>query len=115
MAPFDLHQAVNPEQSIEIVIGDSDNTKTVFRYLEQMPPGTIAEADTVGILSCNQSQHFWLSWNNDTLRLGRWHIYGQNLVLEQKIGEGYPVRTLSLATPTDPGLWMIRESSGMLS
>ena len=109
-----IQKDVNPEQSIEIVIGDEDNTKTVFRYLEMMPPGNIAEANTFNILSCNQMRHFWLSWKDDKIRLGNWHIYDYNVVLEAEIGAGYPVRAISLATPTEDGVWMIRDSFGML-
>lgn len=52
--PFDWSQ-----YSREIVIGGFNNTKSIIYGTGNV---TLAERDTVGIVQCEDSQQFWISW-----------------------------------------------------
>lgn len=54
---------------VEIVIGGWGNAFTVIRNGVQ--GDTIAKEETVGIMSTDVPQYFWISWTSTQVKLGR--------------------------------------------
>lgn len=58
----------------QIYIGVENNTKSGVRAA--FTPQPIVEAPTEGILNCNYSRTFWISWNGNERRFGAGSIIG---------------------------------------
>ena len=62
-------QGVDSElDAYHLIIGAEGNTKVVLQ--RDFEAGYIKEKDTPGILHCNTSNPFWLSWKDNLIELG---------------------------------------------
>ena len=79
-----LAGAENGNQMYEVGIGGDTNTKTFVRrkVLGQDYGDRSIEANTNGILSCNEKREFWVDALNGLVRLGKGPTIGLDIVLE---------------------------------
>ena len=75
-------QSVDESFAIELVIGWSENTRTVIRQLFTLE--IINITDTLNVLKCNEFRSFWISWHDGMLRVGSGYTYANDLIIEAK-------------------------------
>lgn len=77
--------------AIHVVIGDNNNRQTSISF----PDGQTAEVDTPNILSCELYRKFWVSWENEQIRIGRGLPYDEVILARASTK---PVTVVALST-----------------
>ena len=103
MSSFDLPQ---------VVIGGWENTKSVIRVYPQ-DPVFMDEASTPGILSCDESRHFWIAWAKDFIRVGTGSVVYDAEILSWESSDVKSIKSISISSGTSyDGLWQFAVDDG---
>jgi len=103
-------QRVLPGSSLELLIGANGNTQTILRTVGSTT--NLAVTDTLNIMSCTEPRFFWISWHNQTLRLGLGYVYSISILIDYTLPAAMTVGGLGLATTSNDGEWRVQESVG---
>jgi len=76
-------QTVDQSFAIELIIGWTQNTRTVARYL--FSNEIINVTDSLNVLNCLEFRSFWISWHNGMLRVGSGYTYSRDVLIEAKV------------------------------
>ena len=73
-----------------------------------------AEADTQGILDCNNDREFWAEFGGGVVKVGRGQVLGQDVITElQDPDSPYNTHAISLSTQAEAtALWKVYKSAG---
>ena len=99
----------------DVVIGDVMDGATTINHV-----GTTEHAgiDTPDILDCNSFRYFWVSWLNNTIRVGKGTEIFEDEVLHLISKENtFPVRGVAITTYDSqdrPGQWIFSKSLGKI-
>ena len=88
----------------EIVIGGWDNAKSVIRTGMQQEPK--AELDEPDVVSCDKSQHFWVSWFDGRIAVGRGSTVGSREMLHWQDPDPHEITGVGITNAADyNGTW----------
>ena len=80
----DAHVLLSPnlqhitDGSYEIVFGSNGNTLTNIRFMNGS--GVASEAETPGIMRCNEFEKFWVEWDQEYIYIGTGDLNGYRLL-----------------------------------
>lgn len=95
----------------QIYLGVENNTKSGVR--SGFSPQPIVEAQTAGILNCNISTGFWISWNGTERRVGSGSIVSLNTFLTWVDDSWSLVSTIGFSNAHQAGAhYFIRRNAG---
>ena len=69
-------------KAYQVIIGGWKNTRSVIR--DRFMGDIRVDVKTPGILSCNESRSFWLTWHNGNFRVGTGDVYNADTFMEWK-------------------------------
>ena len=102
------------EQTYEVVLGATNNTKSIIRDTRDGDDKSVA--DTPGVLDCEQPKAFWVGWKDGNIEVGQGNVYGRDVLLQWRDSKDpHPVYAVSFTVGTfQPryALWTIREPAG---
>jgi Farnesoic acid 0-methyl transferase len=99
--------------SREVILGGVGNTKVMIYDSRN---ATLAEQDARGLLSCNELQQFWISWNLQSMMLsiGRGTV-GSEQILQYADNAMRPIHVVSVSTVNGiDGEWQFSRDAGKL-
>ena len=95
-----------------IAIGDDKNRQSTIRDKNNSP---VLVANTPGILDCQEERDFWLSWTDQTIRVGEGSDSG-NMFLEYYMPDYVPITEVSVVTEDyATGVWDFKAQNGEAS
>lgn len=95
----------------QIYLGVENNTKSGVRLGFSMQP--IVEVQTPGILNCNISRAFWISWSGSERRMGYGTMVGYNTFLTWVDTSWSLVSTVAFSNAHQAGAhYFIRDNAG---
>ena len=81
-------------------------------YISSLCP-CCQKVDTLGIVHCNQSRPFWISWEGGRIKLGSGARVGRNTILDYMHDDPYDVTMATLSTGFgSKGIWVISQPEG---
>ena len=96
----------------EVVLSGWSNQRSVIRARKQGE--NLVVAQTPGLLSCNESRTFWVSWTSGIIKVGRGAFVGVDRFMEWIDPLPKPITTLSVASGYgSPGTWKFRQQKGL--
>ena len=99
----------------EIVFGSQNNQITVLRKSKSGP--NEAQANTPGILSCDNFVKLWVSWYNvDVISVGKGAVVGEQTILSYQDPSPMIISAVSLSSWNEvSGVWKFYRDAGMFN
>ncbi len=95
--------------SYEIILGESENTRTVIKKM--FSTQILTEVETWNILSCDDLRHFWISWEHDMLEMGSGDMYDRSFMV-WPLPINTDMQVVSVATSDVYGEWELEQLPG---
>ena len=93
------------------MIGSDNNNKSSITT--DLDVGYDVVVKTPNILSCSEQRAFWISWQDDILRVGEGAVIGEKKFMEHKPSKPHPVRSVKFDTNRAANAhWEIFNSKG---
>lgn len=91
--------------------GGSGNTRSWIS--ESVNGASVVDAVTDQVLSCDEMRHFWVTWHQGNLTVGRGNTLGSDVIMAYTDLElPYIVSAAAFSTPETAGEWRILREQG---
>lgn len=91
--------------------GGSGNTKSWIS--ESVDGEPVVKVDTDLVLSCDEMRHFWVTWHQGNLTVGRGNTLGNDVIMAHiDLELPYIVSAAAFSTPDMAGEWRILREQG---
>ncbi len=92
----------------ELQVGYNDNTQTCIKDMI----GCIVSVATPGVLACEESRDFWVSWQSGIFKAGTGRVYDQNRFFEPVIDQDVDIKYIGFMTTDGIAEWNIKDTVG---
>ena len=104
--------AVDKDKDLVVVIGGDGNTVSGVKLPNAT--GYLLQKATPNILACDEYMSFWITWENQVIKLGLGYFYGKNETLSYQASstDFNSITAIGFDTVDKSGDFKFRENAG---